>query len=220
MGRECKRKIRGDLLFLLTVCVFSYNRAAGVMRCEAWLEALQFAPMTTMETNLASPPLEPRQFRRVCSRFASGVTIVSVVDCAGVPHGMTASSFTSVSLNPPLILVCVNTGARFLEACNSVEHFAVNILGETQRALSERFAGSGYDRFEGVAWDPGVTGAPLLPGVLGTLECARYRMLSAGDHEILIGRVLHANWKEGEPLIHFGSQYRGLESSPSWWSTI
>lgn len=172
------------------------------------------------ETNLASPTLEPRQFRRVCSRFASGVTILTVVDADGVPHGMTASSFTSVSLNPPLILICVGSGARFLEVFRSAEHFGVNILDETQRRLSERFAGSGYDRFEGVDWTPGATGVPLFPGVLATLECAPFRSLTAGDHEILIGNVLHANWKEGEPLVHFGSQYRALESSPSWWSTI
>jgi len=176
--------------------------------------------MLTNETNLAVPSLEPRQFRRVCSRFASGVTIISVVDSTGVPHGMTASSFTSVSLDPPLILVCVRSGARFLEAVNSSEHFAVSILDETQRALSERFAGAGYDRFDGVTWKPGATGVPLFPGVLASLECARFRTVNAGDHEILIGKVLHANWKEGEPLVHFGSQYRALESSPSWWSTI
>jgi flavin reductase (DIM6/NTAB) family NADH-FMN oxidoreductase RutF len=170
--------------------------------------------------DLATPTLEPRQFRRVCSRFASGVTIVDVVDSAGVPHGMTASSFTSVSLNPPLILVCVNSGSRFLEACNSSEHFGVNILDETQRALSERFAGAGYDRFEGVTWNPGVTGVPLFPGVLASLECARFKTFAAGDHEILIGKVLHASWREGEPLVHFGSQYRALELSPGWWSTI
>ena len=176
--------------------------------------------MVNNETNLALPALEPRQFRRVCSRFASGVTILSVVDSAGVPHGMTASSFTSVSLNPPLILVCVGSGARFLEAINSSEHFGVNVLGEAQRALSERFAGSGYDRFDGVTWNPGVTGVPVFPGVLASMECARFTTFTAGDHEILIGKVLHANWREGEPLIHFGSQYRALESSPSWWSTI
>ncbi|HUB53209.1 MAG TPA: flavin reductase family protein [Terracidiphilus sp.] len=176
--------------------------------------------MTNTETNLAAHVMEPRQFRRVCSRFASGVTIISVIDSSGVPHGMTASSFTSVSLNPPLILICVNSGTRFLEACNSAEHFGVNVLGEAQRALSERFAGSGYDRFDGVTWNPGATGVPLFPGVLATMECARYGSYIAGDHEILIGKVLHATWREGEPLIHFGSQYRALESSPSWWSTI
>jgi flavin reductase (DIM6/NTAB) family NADH-FMN oxidoreductase RutF len=176
--------------------------------------------MVNNETNLALPALEPRQFRRVCSRFASGVTIINVVDSASVPHGMTASSFTSVSLDPPLILVCVGSGAKFIEAVNSSEHFGVNVLGESQRALSERFAGSGYDRFDGVTWSPGVTGVPLFPGVLATMECARFRTFTAGDHEILIGKVLHATWREGEPLIHFGSQYRALELSPSWWSTI
>jgi len=176
--------------------------------------------MVNNETDLALPSLEPRLLRRVCSRFASGVTIISVIDSAGVPHGMTASSFTSVSLDPPLILVCVRSGSKFLEACNSSQHFAVSILDDTQRSLSERFAGAGYDRFDGVTWNSGTTGVPLFPGVLATMECARFRTISAGDHDILIGKVLHANWKEGEPLIHFGSQYRALESSPSWWSTI
>lgn len=176
--------------------------------------------MVNNEIDLAAPTLEPRQFRRVCSRFASGVTILNVVDSAGVPHGMTASSFTSVSLNPPLILVCVDLRARFLEAFNSTEHFGVNILDEAQRPLSERFARSGYDRFEGVTWNPGITGVPLFPGALATMECARFSTFTAGDHEILIGKVLHAQWREGEPLVHFGSQYRALETSPSWWSTI
>ena len=176
--------------------------------------------MVKGQTNLEFPCIEPRQFRRVCSRFASGVTILTVIDATGTLHGMTASSFTSVSLNPPLIVVCVGSGAKFLEALNSAEHFAVNVLGEMQRSLSERFAGSGYDRFDGVDWHPGATGVPLLPNVLSTLECARFDALAAGDHEILIGRVLHANWREGEPLIHFGSQYRALESSPGWWSRL
>jgi flavin-dependent trigonelline monooxygenase, reductase component len=176
--------------------------------------------VTNRGVDLALPSLEPRQFRRTCSRFASGVTILSVVDSAGVPHGMTASSFTSVSLDPPLILVCVDSRARFLEAFNSSEYFGVNILDETQRSLSERFAGAGYERFDGVTWNAGATGVPLFPGVLATMECARFNAFTVGDHEILIGKVLHANWREGEPLIHFGSQYRALESSPSWWSTI
>jgi flavin reductase (DIM6/NTAB) family NADH-FMN oxidoreductase RutF len=176
--------------------------------------------MVNHGTDLALPSLEPRQFRRICSRFASGVTILNVVDSAGVPHGMTASSFTAVSFDPPLILVCVGLGARFLEACKSSEHFGVNILDETQRALSERFAGAGHDRYDGVTWNPGTTGVPLFPGMLATMECARFRTFTAGDHEILIGKVLYANWREGEPLVHFASQYRALESSPGWWSTI
>ena len=176
--------------------------------------------MVKSNKGLEPPSLEPRQFRRVCSRIARGVTILTVVDATGMPHGMTASSFTSVSLNPPLIVVCIGSGAKFLEALNSAEHFAVNVLSEIQRSLSERFAGSGYDRFEGVEWHRGDTGVPLLPNVLSTLECARFDALAAGDHEIVIGRVLHANWREGEPLIHFGSQYRALESSPGWWSRL
>jgi flavin reductase (DIM6/NTAB) family NADH-FMN oxidoreductase RutF len=176
--------------------------------------------MVKSETTLASPALDAREFWRVCSRFASGVTILSVIDSAGVPHGMTASSFTAVSFSPPLILVCVRSGAKFLGACESSNHFGVNILDESQRPLSERFAKAGNDRFEGVPWNPGNTGVPIFPGVLVSLECARFKTFTAGDHEILIGEVVHAQWRDGEPLIHFASQYRALESSPSWWSTI
>lgn len=190
------------------------------MHCEAYYVALQLTRIVINQTNLEFPCIEPRQFRQVCGRFACGVTILTVIDARGMLHGMTASSFTSVSLDPPLIAVCVGSRAKFLQALNSAEHFAVNVLSDMQRSLSERFAGAGYDRFDGVEWHPGATGVPLLPNVLATLECARFDALAAGDHEILIGRVLHATWREGEPLIHFGSQYRALESSPGWWSTL
>jgi flavin reductase (DIM6/NTAB) family NADH-FMN oxidoreductase RutF len=143
-----------------------------------------------------------------------------VKDSSGVLHGMTASSFTSVSLRPPLILVCVGSGTRILEAFESSDHFCVNILCESQRSLSERFAGTGYDRFEGIDWHSGLTGSPLLPGVLATVECARFRTFNAGDHDILIGEVLHADCRDGEPLVHYASQYRGLEAAPGWWSTL
>jgi flavin reductase (DIM6/NTAB) family NADH-FMN oxidoreductase RutF len=168
----------------------------------------------------AESSIEAREFRRVCSRFASGVTIVTVLDGNGALHGMTASSFTSVSLRPPLILVCVNSGSRILEAFRQSDHFGVNILHESQRRLSERFAGTGYDRFDGVTWHAGQTGTPLFPDVLAKIECRRVEIYPAGDHDILIGEVLHADCREGEPLVHFGSQYRGLEASPGWWSTL
>ncbi len=165
-------------------------------------------------------PLDARHFRRACSRFASGITIVTVVGSDGVPHGMTASSFSSVSLNPPLILVCVGSGTKLIDIFREASHFGVNILSEAQRSLSQQFAGSGYDRFAGVTWRAGLGGAPLFPDVLGTIECERYEIVSAGDHDILIGKAMQADYREGEPLVHFGSQYRGLEPSPGWWSNL
>lgn len=165
------------------------------------------------------PRLDPGHFRRVCGRFASGVTIVTAVDRNGAQRGMTASSFTSVSLSPPLILVCVGHATQIVHVFREAKYFGVNVLNESQRALSEQFAGSG-DRFEGIPWRAGRTGVPLFPDVLATLECARVDCATQGDHDIVIGEVLHADFREGEPLIHYGSQYRGLEASLGWWSTL
>jgi len=158
----------------------------------------------------ALPKMEKQHFRRICGKFASGITIATVRDAGGAPHGMTANSFTSVSLVPPLVLVCVDHRARILEHFRIGKHFGVNILGAAQRPLSDRFAGSGYDRFEGVTWRPGHTGVPLLMDALATLECARVNVVTAGDHDIVIGEVLHADCQDGDPLVFYGSQYRAL----------
>jgi len=158
----------------------------------------------------ALPKIEKQHFRRICGKFASGITIATVRDAGGAPHGMTANSFTSVSLTPPLVLVCVDHRARILEHFRIGEHFGINILGAAHRPLSDRFAGSGYDRFEGVEWRPGHTGVPLLHDVLATLECARVNIVTAGDHDIVIGEVLHADCQDGDPLVFYGSQYRCL----------
>lgn len=154
--------------------------------------------------------IEKQLFRQVCGKFASGITIVTVLDNTGAPHGMTANSFTSVSMDPPLVLVCVDHRARILEHFHFSYHFAINILSAGQRPLSDRFAGSGYDRFAGVEWKPGETGVPLLPDVLASIECARTNVVTAGDHDILIGEVLHVNFQDGDPLLFYGSQYRQL----------
>jgi len=158
----------------------------------------------------AMSKIEKHQFRRICGKFASGITVATVLDADGSRHGMTANSFTSVSLAPPLVLVCVDHRTRILEHFRSSEFFGINILGVDQKHLSERFAGSGYDRFEGVEWYAGQTGVPLLPDALATIECTRVNVVTAGDHDILIGEVLHANCRDGEPLLFYGSQYRCL----------
>jgi flavin reductase (DIM6/NTAB) family NADH-FMN oxidoreductase RutF len=154
--------------------------------------------------------IEKQQFRRICGKFASGITVATVLDTAGASHGMTANSFTSVSLTPPLVLVCVDRRARILEHFRSSPHFGINILSAEQRHLSDKFAGSGYDRFQGVDWYAGQTGVPLLPDVLATIECARVNVVTAGDHDIVIGEVLHAHCRDGEPLVFYSSQYRSL----------
>jgi flavin reductase (DIM6/NTAB) family NADH-FMN oxidoreductase RutF len=123
---------------------------------------------------------------------------------------MTANSFTSVSLNPPLVLVCVDHKARILNHFRACKYFGINVLAEHQHVISAHFARSGYDRFGGVSWHPGKTGVPLLPGVLSTMECEVQQLLEVGDHAILIGEVLHAACTDGKPLVYFASKYRAL----------
>ena len=157
--------------------------------------------------------IEKQQFRRICGKFASGITVATVLDAAGGAHGMTANSFTSVSLTPPLVLVCVDHRARILEHFRTGEYFGVNILAASQKHFSDKFAGSGYDRFEGVNWYSGQTGVPLLPGVLAAMECAVRQRFTAGDHDIFVGEVVRARVADGAPLIHFASHYRRLAPS-------
>ena len=149
-------------------------------------------------------------FRRACSRFTTGVTIAGVVDPQGAPHGLTVNSFTSVSLDPPLVLVALAHSASVMEAFRDARFFAVNVLAAGQRALSERFARKGHDRFDGLAWHTGETGAPLLPDTLAEIECAiRYRF-TAGDHDLIVGEMVRAAIREGEPLLYFAGRYHKL----------
>jgi flavin reductase (DIM6/NTAB) family NADH-FMN oxidoreductase RutF len=150
------------------------------------------------------------EFRRACGRFATGVTIASVLDETGTPHGLTVSSFTSVSLDPPLVLICLGHETASLETFRKAKHFGINVLTLDQRGLSERFARKGHDRFDGLEWTPGETGVPLLAGALAHMECAVTQWITAGDHEILIGEMVCARVNKGEPLIHFSSRYRKL----------
>src|SRR5258706_9526467 len=130
--------------------------------------------------------IEQHHFRRVCSKYATGITIVTVLDSRGEPHGLTVNSFTSVSLSPPLVLFCLDRQTAILEYFVPGKRFAINVLNEEQKDLSTCFARSGYDRFQGVAWRPGETGAPVLPEVLATLECAVTQKVEAGGHIVVI----------------------------------
>lgn len=153
---------------------------------------------------------DPADFRKACSRFATGITVVTSVRSDGSPVGITVSSFTSVSLEPALVLVCISEHAKALAAVRAASRFGLNILASHQEEFSSRFAGHLQDRFEDLAWHSGSTGVPLLCGVLATLECALERIVPAGDHQILIGRVLTVASEEGSPLVRFASGYRSL----------
>ena len=149
-------------------------------------------------------------FRRACSRFTTGVTIASVVDRQGTPHGLTVNSFTSVSLDPPLLLVALAHTASVMAAFREARFFAVNVLAAGQRALSERFARKGHDRFDGLAWHAGEYGAPLLTDTLAEIECAIRQRFTAGDHDLIVGEMVRAVVREGEPLLYFAGRYHKL----------
>jgi len=159
--------------------------------------------------------IEQQHFRRVCSKYATGITILTVLDWRGDPQGMTANSFTSVSLSPPLILVCIDRQTSILSSFKPGTRFGVNVLQEEQKELSSWFSRSGHDRFSGIAWSTGETGAPLLQGMLATIECEVTQMIEAGDHVVVIGAALHATWREGQPLVYFNSSYQSLRSGTS-----
>jgi flavin reductase (DIM6/NTAB) family NADH-FMN oxidoreductase RutF len=150
------------------------------------------------------------EFRRACGRFATGVAVATVLDAAGVPHGLTVSSFTSVSLDPPLVLICLGHEVTVIGAFREAKYFGINVLREEQRHLSDRFARKGFDRFDGLPWEQGETGVPLLPGALAAMECALEQRIRSGDHDIFVGRMVRAAVHDGKPLIHYASRYREL----------
>ena len=154
--------------------------------------------------------LNEKVFRDACTHFASGVTIATVQAPDGSLHGLTVSSFTSVSMEPPLILICIGHGCPFLSYFRSSTHFGVNVLEESQRDLSVTFAEKEEGRFEGVDWHPGTTGVPLLAGCVATFECQVMSILEAGDHAIFLAEVLHAASHGGRPLLYYHRQYGAL----------
>jgi flavin reductase (DIM6/NTAB) family NADH-FMN oxidoreductase RutF len=154
--------------------------------------------------------LTPTEFRTALRNFAAGVTVLTTRDKDGRPSGLTAIAFTSVSLDPPLVLVCVDHGATAHPAFRAHGRFAVNVLRREQEALSRRFAASGGDKFDGVPCHAGTTGLPLLDDALATLECRVVEAHEAGDHTIFIGAVEAASVGAGRPLVYFHGGYHGL----------
>ncbi len=154
-------------------------------------------------------------FRDALGRFATGVTVVTTLDRWERPRGITVNSFTSVSLEPPLVLFCLERTAQSAEAFSAAGHFAVNVLRREQEPLSVRFAGTAPDKWEGIAYERWSSGVPILSGCLANLECAREAIYEGGDHIILLGRVLDLRCeREGEPLLYYRGGYRGLDGRP------
>ena len=151
-------------------------------------------------------------FRNALARFASGVTIVTTVDGGGRRAGFTASAFSSLSLDPPLILVCLEKRAESYPTFDAAEHFAVSILATGQTDVALRFATRGIDKFAGAPVVPGeLTGMPLIEGAIAHLECRVHDRPDGGDHTIIIGEVLRAASTDGEPLLHFNRKFGRFE---------
>lgn len=166
------------------------------------------APRASPEYRAGS---DARTFRDALGCFATGVTVVTAMCPDGTPIGLTANSFTSVSLDPPLLLVCVANGAGSAPFLRAADRFAVNVLQIGQQPTSNRFAGKGEDRFAATPWEAGEYGTPVLTGSLSSFECAREAVHDGGDHFILVGRVLKAIFEpRRDPLLYFRGKYRKL----------
>ncbi len=148
-----------------------------------------------------------RRFRDVLGRFCTGVTVVTSTS-GGRPVGMTCQSFSSVSLDPPLVLFCPAKTSRAWPLIQRAGFFCVNLLAHDQLELSNGFARKGADKFAGVPWRPSATGAPLLEGVLGWVDCTVYAVHEAGDHYVVIGRVMDLGVEEApHPLLFYQGRY-------------
>lgn len=148
-----------------------------------------------------------RELRRALGRFATGVTVVTTCGPDGRREGLTANSFSSVSLDPPLVLWSLDRLAPSLPAFEAAEHFAVHVLGSHQHGLSARFATPAADKFAALATEGGLGGCPLLSDCLARFECSVYDRVVAGDHIVFIGLVERMTHRDGEPLVFCAGQY-------------
>lgn len=163
----------------------------------------------------AMPPrsaVDPDAFRSVLGRFASGVTIVTSLDAQGRDHGMTVSAFCSLSLEPPLVLACIDRSATMHDLLTDGTPLAINVLSAGQEALSRRFAsGDPPNRFDGVGYTRGALGVAVLDDVLAWLECRVVARHPGGDHTIVVGHVEAVGTRQERPLLYYRSGYATLE---------
>jgi len=155
---------------------------------------------------------DSKELRRVMGLFATGVTVLTTRDAEGRPYGLTANAVTSLSLDPPLLIICIDKKAETHPHFFDSRCFVVNILAEDQEALSTHFAKSGGDKFGSLPFSINQDGVPVLEGTLAHIECRISETHEGGDHVIHIGEVQHAEVRGGRPLLFFQGRYRSLES--------
>tara|TARA_R110002049_G_scaffold115854_7_gene268062 strand:+ start:7675 stop:8148 length:474 start_codon:yes stop_codon:yes gene_type:complete len=153
---------------------------------------------------------DTRAFRECFGRFATGVTVVTCVDAQQRPCGITANSFSSVSLAPPLVLWSIGKESNSLQAYLNAQYFAINVLASHQHALSAHFAQSDHTLFDSVEYTMSGNGVPLLPNSLATFECRTHQTYDCGDHHIIVGEVLNLASDAGDPLLFYRGEYREL----------
>lgn len=155
-----------------------------------------------------NPTLTTASLRAALGRFATGVTIVTARAADGRPVGLTVNSFNSVSLTPPLVLWSLSQSAASMPAFAAGVDYAIHVLAAEQRALAERFASKGVDRWEGLDWREGLGGAPLLDGAAAVFECRPRSRYPEGDHVILVGEVLRCSHRQdASPLLYHGGRF-------------
>lgn len=157
-------------------------------------------------------PLDTLALRHALGRFATGVTIVTCVDAAGQPQGLTVNSFNALSLEPPLVLWALRQVSHLMEAFCGASHFAVNVLAQAQQPVAARFASPVANRFALGQWQAGLGGAPVLAGCTAVFECAAHSHHVVGDHQLFVGRVLRFGHVDCPPLLFHGGRYQALVS--------
>jgi flavin reductase (DIM6/NTAB) family NADH-FMN oxidoreductase RutF len=158
--------------------------------------------------------VDSASFRRALGQFASGVTVVTTRDASGQPLGLTVSSFCSVSLRPPLVLVCIDHRSDASAGMRESGSFAVSVLREDQQDVSRRFASSKRDKFEGFAFTEGPLRLPLVPGALAHIQCRVRSFHDEGDHAVWVGEVLALAAHGGRPLVYHRGSYHHLAGGP------
>lgn len=177
-------------------------------RLPARHDALPFAPVSS-HVEPGIPAVDPDAFKAALGQWPSGITVVTA-DGPDGPVGLTASAFSSLSLHPPLVLVCVGMASWTHDIVVGAPGFGVHILKASQEEISNTFAFSRDDRFKDLTVTAGHHGVPMLEGALTRLVCERHQVVEAGDHSILVGRVLEAEVADGDPLVWFRGGYWGV----------
>jgi flavin reductase (DIM6/NTAB) family NADH-FMN oxidoreductase RutF len=157
-----------------------------------------------------SMQVEPHEFRRILGHWASGVAVVATTTAAGELRGLTANAVASVSLDPPLVLACVERDADTHDAIRDAGFFSVSVLQQQDERSARRFAGDEADKFRGVAYHMETTGAPILDAALAWVDCRLRDAFDGGDHTIFVGQVVDGDAREGEPLVYYRGGYNRL----------